>query len=178
MLDSRKPAGGATSGNVDCDGQHRTGGRRDQDSRQQQQEPPPPHGHAPKESTYPTSEQRPASPTKHDIGTFPLNTTLKAGCPNQSTQCLCRLPVANLAKNFPRRHDPGVVDSLVLTEPIGTAMAAGWFARVPILNGIYHAEEQIFVDASGVTGGGIVLCVPRVSSVTVTSSVAILAVRP
>ena len=41
---------------------------------------------------------------------------------------------------------PGVVDGKVLTEPIGTALAAGRFARVPVLNGTNHEEERIFVS--------------------------------
>ena len=41
---------------------------------------------------------------------------------------------------------PGVVDGKVLTEPIGTALAAGRFAGVPVLNGTNHEEERIFVS--------------------------------
>ena len=41
---------------------------------------------------------------------------------------------------------PGVVDGRVLTEPIGAALAAGRFARVPVLNGTNHDEERIFVS--------------------------------
>ena len=40
---------------------------------------------------------------------------------------------------------PGVVDGKVLTESIGTALAAGRFARVPLINGIVHDENRIFV---------------------------------
>ena len=40
---------------------------------------------------------------------------------------------------------PGVVDGKVLTGPIGAALAAGQFARVPVLNGTNHDEERIFV---------------------------------
>ena len=43
---------------------------------------------------------------------------------------------------------PGVVDGKVLTEPIGAALAAGRFARVPVLNGTNHDEERLFVQAS------------------------------
>jgi para-nitrobenzyl esterase len=39
-----------------------------------------------------------------------------------------------------------VVDGKVLTEPIGTALAAGRFAHVPILNGTNHDEERLFVS--------------------------------
>jgi len=42
------------------------------------------------------------------------------------------------------------VDGKVLTEPIGTALAAGRFARVPVLNGTNHEEEALFV-ALGLT---------------------------
>jgi para-nitrobenzyl esterase len=42
----------------------------------------------------------------------------------------------------------------VLTESIGTALAAGCFARVPILNGSNHDEELIFVLGLGVAVGG------------------------
>src|SRR5580698_589132 len=59
----------------------------------------------------------------------------KAGCPDQTARCLRRLPVADLVKNFPGAAIPGVVDGQVLTESVGSALAAGRFARVPILDG-------------------------------------------
>jgi para-nitrobenzyl esterase len=69
----------------------------------------------------------------------------QAGCPDQSAACLRQLPVADLVSpNFV--EIPGVVDGKVLTEPIGTALAAGRFARVPVLNGTNHEEEAIFVS--------------------------------
>ena len=55
------------------------------------------------------------------------------------------MPVDTLVNSFPDAAIPGVVDGKVLTESIGTALAAGRFARVPILNGINHDEERIFV---------------------------------
>ena len=48
---------------------------------------------------------------------------------------------------------PGVVDGKVLAEPIGTALAAGRVARVPILNGTNHDEERIFVTFGRAAGG-------------------------
>src|SRR5579871_4673593 len=58
----------------------------------------------------------------------------QAGCPDQTAACLRQLPVSDLVSpNFV--EIPGVVDGKVLTEPIGTALAAGQFARVPVLNG-------------------------------------------
>jgi len=71
-----------------------------------------------------------------------------AGCPGQTAQtaqCLRHLPASNLVTpNF--IEIPGVVDGKVLTEPIGTALAAGHFARVPVLNGTNHDEERLFVS--------------------------------
>ncbi len=48
--------------------------------------------------------------------------------------CLRHLPVDALVA-LPGAAIPGVVDGKVLTESIGAALAAGRFARVPILNG-------------------------------------------
>ena len=73
----------------------------------------------------------------------------EAGCPDQTAECLRKLPVDALVENFPGAAIPGVVDGKVLTESIGTALAAGRFARVPILNGINHDEERIFVAGLG-----------------------------
>ena len=73
----------------------------------------------------------------------------QAGCPDQTAACLRHLPVSALVNpNF--IEIPGVVDGKVLTEPIGTALAAGRFARVPVLNGTNHEEEALFV-AIGLT---------------------------
>ena len=77
----------------------------------------------------------------------------QAGCPDQTAACLRHLPVANLVTpNFV--EIPGVVDGKVLTEPIGAALAAGQFARVPVLNGTNHDEERLFVDGLHLTVSG------------------------
>jgi para-nitrobenzyl esterase len=82
-----------------------------------------------------------------------------AGCPDQTAQCLRRLPVDDLVTpNFV--EIPGVVDGRVLTEPIGTALAAGRFARVPILNGTNHDEERIFVTFGLTVSGGTDVFIP------------------
>src|SRR5260370_19730672 len=82
------------------------------------------------------------------------------GCADQTAQCLRSAPVSNLVNNF-GVEIPGVVDGSVLTESIGTAIAHGQFARVPILNGITHDEEMIFVDAIGIAvSGGTDVLVP------------------
>jgi para-nitrobenzyl esterase len=86
----------------------------------------------------------------------------KAGCPDQSAKCLRSLPVADLVKNFSGSAIPGVVDGQVLTESIGTALAQGRFAHVPILNGINQDEELIFVAGLGLAvSGGTFVPVPK-----------------
>ena len=87
----------------------------------------------------------------------------KAGCPDQTADCLRRLPVADLVSNFPGAAVPAVVNGEVLEEPIGTALAAGRFARVPILNGTNHDEERVFISA-GVAVTGAVVPVPEVTA--------------
>ena len=86
----------------------------------------------------------------------------EAGCPDQTAQCLRHLPVDALVNNFPGAAIPGVIDGKVLTESIGTALAAGRFAHVPILNGINHIEELIFVAGLHVAvSGGTFVPIPR-----------------
>ena len=68
------------------------------------------------------------------------------GCPDQTAACLRSVSVDDLVRFFPGAAIPGVVDGRVLTESIGTALAAGRFARVPILNGSNHDEERLFLD--------------------------------
>ena len=79
----------------------------------------------------------------------------KAGCPDQTAACLRGLPVTDLVKNFPFAAIPGVVDGKVVTEPLDTSLAAGRFARVPIINGVNHNEELLFVAGQNlaVVGG-------------------------
>ena len=85
----------------------------------------------------------------------------KAGCPDQTAQCLRNLPVVEPASTTsPALAIPGVVDGEVLTEPIGTALAAGRFARVPILNGTNHDEERIFVTFGRAISGGTNVPIP------------------
>ena len=72
------------------------------------------------------------------------------GCADQSAACLRNVPVSTLVANF-GVEIPGVVDGSVLTQPIGTALARGQFARVPVINGITHDEELLFVDGLKLT---------------------------
>ena len=72
------------------------------------------------------------------------------GCPDQSAACLRNVPVSDLVSKF-GTEIPGTVDGAVLTQPIGTALARGQFARVPVINGITHDEELLFVAGLGIT---------------------------
>ena len=72
------------------------------------------------------------------------------GCPDQSAACLRNAPVSDLVAKF-GVEIPGVVDGSVLTQPIGTALARGQFARVPVINGITHDEELLFVAGLSLT---------------------------
>jgi para-nitrobenzyl esterase len=87
-----------------------------------------------------------------------------AGCPGQTAQtaqCLRNLPVTNLVNTpIPFVEIPGVVDGKVLTEPIGTALAAGRFARVPVLNGTNHDEERLFVTLGLTVSQGTDVLIP------------------
>jgi para-nitrobenzyl esterase len=69
----------------------------------------------------------------------------QVGCRDQTAACLRNVPVDTLVQDFPDAAIPGVVDGEVLAEPIGQALAAGRFARVPIINGVNSDEELIFV---------------------------------
>jgi len=69
----------------------------------------------------------------------------RAGCADQSADCLRALPVsAVLAQENPAGYQPDV-DGKVLTESIGTALAAGRFNRVPLINGSNLDEWRLFV---------------------------------
>src|SRR5580704_12192194 len=83
----------------------------------------------------------------------------KAGCPDQTATCLRKLPVADLV-NTPFAGIPGVVADQVHTEQIRTAVAAGRFARVPVLDGTNHDEERIFVSFGRAISGGTNVAIP------------------
>ncbi len=96
------------------------------------------------------------------------------GCPDQTAACLRSVPVSDLVGNF-GVEIPGVVDGSVLTQPIGTALARGEFARVPVINGITHDEELLFVAGLGLTvsqGTNIPLADSPVSSANYQANIA------
>ena len=78
----------------------------------------------------------------------------QVGCQDQTADCLRHVPADTLVNAFPDAAIPGVVDGKVLTESIGRALAAGHFAHVPILNGLNHNEEWIFVAGLGLAVSG------------------------
>jgi len=96
------------------------------------------------------------------------------GCPDQTAACLRNAPVSDLVANF-GTEIPGVVDGSVLTQPIGTALARGQFARVPVINGITHDEELLFVAGLSLTvsqGTDIPLAAPLDSSANYQADIA------
>ena len=98
-----------------------------------------------------------------DAEAFGTSLAAGLGCSSQSSSqtasCLRHLPAETLVNAFPTSGIPGVVDGKVLTESIGSALAAGRFARVPMINGITQNEELIFVAGPGlaVSNGRFVL---------------------
>jgi para-nitrobenzyl esterase len=78
----------------------------------------------------------------------------QAGCTKQTAKCLRTLEVDDLVSKFPSAAIPGVVDGAVLTESLGTALAAGRFSHVPLLNGLNHDEERLFVGLGLALDGG------------------------
>jgi para-nitrobenzyl esterase len=74
-----------------------------------------------------------------------------AGCADQSSACLRGLPVTTVLANQDSGYVPNI-DGRVLHESLGTALAAGRFARVPIVNGSTRDEWRLFVAASELAG--------------------------
>jgi para-nitrobenzyl esterase len=87
---------------------------------------------------------------------FGKDFAVKVGCADQSAECLRRVPVQTLVDNISTATAliPGAVDGAVLKEPIGTALAAGRFNKIPILNGSNHDEEALFTLGGRVVSRG------------------------
>jgi para-nitrobenzyl esterase len=70
-----------------------------------------------------------------------------AGCASQNTGCLRSLPVADiLANQLPAALGfLPTVDNYILPYSIGTALAAGKFHRVPVMQGATRDEYRLFV---------------------------------
>ena len=80
----------------------------------------------------------------------------KVGCADQSAECLRNVPEQALVDNVDAASAtiPGVVDGAVLKESIGTALRAGRFNNVTILNGSNHDEEALFTLGGRVVSRG------------------------
>jgi para-nitrobenzyl esterase len=108
-----------------------------------------------------------------DAEAFGTDFAASVGCPDQTATCLRHVPIEKLVGTFPGAAIPGVVDGKVLTESIGTALGAGRFARVPIVNGINHDEERLFVQVLHVAvSGGTFVQAPAPTPETYESTIA------
>jgi para-nitrobenzyl esterase len=97
----------------------------------------------------------------------------EVGCSNQTAECLRQVPVDTLVNDFPAAAIPGVVDGKILTESIGSALAAGRFSHVPLLNGVNQNEELIFVAGLHLAvSGGMFVPAPPPTPATYESEIA------
>ena len=69
---------------------------------------------------------------------------VSVGCGEQTAQCLRATSAVALVDAEPGIVYP-VVDGTVLTQPPGSALAAGQFNRVPVISGSNHDEYRSFV---------------------------------
>jgi para-nitrobenzyl esterase len=69
----------------------------------------------------------------------------KAGCANQTANCLRSLPVATILADQNQSGASADIDGLVLTEPLKQALASGKFSHVPVIDGSNHDEWRLFV---------------------------------
>ncbi|KHL16100.1 UNVERIFIED_CONTAM: hypothetical protein LK11_18210 [Mumia flava] len=83
-----------------------------------------------------------------------------AGCPEQTAECLRALPASTLVANEPLSYTPGIVDGAVIRESVGSAIAAGRFHRVPLVNGSNHEEERIFTNLGLSVSNGATVALP------------------
>ena len=101
-----------------------------------------------------------------------------AGVTDQSADALRRLPVKTLVDALPGAAIPGVVDGEVLTESIGSALASGRFAHVPLLTGVVHNENALFANAPVVNGHNVPLPEPVTAESYERVIAAVLGVSP
>jgi len=76
-----------------------------------------------------------------------LGCTYNSSQPAATAACLRQVPVAALLVAGGSAGFTGNVDNKVLTEPISTALAAGNFNKVPVMEGSNHDEWRLFVAA-------------------------------
>jgi len=76
----------------------------------------------------------------------------KAGCASQTAACLRSLPVSTILANENAGGYTPNINSEVLPETLGAALATGNFNRVPIINGTNRDEWRLFVALSALEG--------------------------
>ncbi len=76
----------------------------------------------------------------------------QVGCASQTAACLRSLPVSTIVDNENSAGYQPDIDGQVLTQSIGTALASGQFAHVPVIIGTNHDEWRLFVALSALAG--------------------------
>jgi para-nitrobenzyl esterase len=76
----------------------------------------------------------------------------QVGCASQTAACLRSLPVSTILDNETTAGYTPDIDGKVLTQSIGTALASGQFAHVPVIIGTNHDEWRLFVALSTLEG--------------------------
>ena len=66
------------------------------------------------------------------------------GCTNQKASCLRAVPASTMVAQEPFPIYP-FVDGTLLPQTIGAAFASGQFNQVPVISGINHDEDRLFV---------------------------------
>jgi para-nitrobenzyl esterase len=74
------------------------------------------------------------------------------GTPASTAACLRRLPVSGILEaEDANGYDPNI-DSAVLPQSIGTALASGQFNHVPVIIGTNHDEYRLFIGGDELNG--------------------------
>jgi para-nitrobenzyl esterase len=82
-----------------------------------------------------------------------VNFATAAGCPDQSAACLRAAPVANLLAAGGAAGFTPNIDNKVLTQTVRSALTAGTFNQVPLLEGSNRDEWRLFVGLTEVATG-------------------------
>jgi para-nitrobenzyl esterase len=92
--------------------------------------------------------------TLPDAEALGMEQATELGCPDQTAECLRRLPVPTLLnlRPGPAGFTPGVVDGRVLMRSVGDALADGEFAAVPVLQGTSRDEERLYTAMAELQG--------------------------
>jgi para-nitrobenzyl esterase len=95
----------------------------------------------------------------------------KVGCGSDTAACLRSLPVSTILDNEDfGGYDPNI-DSAVLPQSIGTALASGHFSHVPVIIGTNHDEWRLFVGLDQLNGAPPVTAANYVAEISATLGV-------